>query len=68
MVVISTDPFMEKQSAIHVKMINSDRSLRKWFLVSYLMVVHKFLEPLSFRTPIYLLCRWQYLKQRKFEK
>ncbi|XP_024395704.1 eukaryotic translation initiation factor 3 subunit I isoform X1 [Physcomitrium patens] len=28
MVVISTDPFMEKQSAIHVKMINSDRSLQ----------------------------------------
>lgn len=29
MVVISTDPFMEKQSAIHVKRIESDRFLRK---------------------------------------
>lgn len=31
MVVITTDPFMEQQSAIHVKRIESDRSLRKCF-------------------------------------
>jgi WD40 repeat protein len=29
MVVISTDPFMEQPSAIHVKRIEDDRSLRK---------------------------------------
>lgn len=31
MVVITTDPFMEQQSAIHVKRIEADRSLRTCF-------------------------------------
>jgi len=31
MVVITTDPFMEQQSAIHIKRIEDDRSLRKYF-------------------------------------
>ena len=40
MVVITTDPFMEQQSAIHVKIIEEDRSLRKCalFTLSFILV------------------------------
>jgi hypothetical protein len=31
MIVITTDPFMEQQSAIHVKNVEADSSKRKFF-------------------------------------
>jgi translation initiation factor 3 subunit I len=54
LVVITTDPFMEQQSAIHVKNIEGDQSKRKWSS----SMVFSWRKGLQFLSLVMLSCFW----------